>query len=72
MTSGEGLKHLNYRVTTPAFSGGVAPRNWWRKLECPIRVIVQQAIRLRCFRKHKLKDHKGKERKKNIGDFRGE
>jgi hypothetical protein len=23
--------------------------------------IVQQAIRLRCFRKHKVKDHKGKE-----------
>jgi hypothetical protein len=28
------------------------------------KVIVQKAIRLRCFRKHKLKDPKGKEEEK--------
>jgi hypothetical protein len=39
--------------------GGVAARNWWRKFEGLIWGIVQQAIRLRCFRKQK--DPKGKE-----------
>jgi hypothetical protein len=33
----------------------VVARNWWRKLE------VRYEDRLRCFRKHKLKDPKGKE-----------
>jgi hypothetical protein len=39
----------------------VAARNWWKKLECPIRGIAQYAIRLRCIQKHKLKDPRGKE-----------
>jgi hypothetical protein len=48
------------------YLGGVAARTWWRKLESPIRGIVQYAIRLRCFRKHKLKDSKGKEGRKKL------
>jgi hypothetical protein len=35
-----------------------------RKLENPIRGKVQQAIRLRCFLKYNLKEHKGKEKQR--------
>jgi hypothetical protein len=41
--------------------GDVAAQNWWKKVVKSNTGIVQYAIRLRCFRKHKLKDPKGKE-----------
>jgi hypothetical protein len=43
---------------------GVTARNWWRKLERPIRGIVQKAIRLRYFLKHKLKDPEERKRRR--------
>jgi hypothetical protein len=51
----------NIKITGFLCSGGRGSAELVEKVGTSNMVIVKLAIRLRCFRKHELKDHKGKE-----------